>query len=166
MDERLDDHGVCVPLKQFLATTTCPPEWRRCDLYLLRDDVVVFYVGQSYNAFERVWEHLRGGPKGRSIVGRFVLCNWPRSMRFTVELLSSQSPRFEAVGYDPGAAERYLIEQLAPCFNETLNTSPTPLPGVYLPPTAKIKHLKSLKRLLREAGYATRFERNSKSMAL
>jgi len=31
---------------------------------------------------------------------------------------------------------------------------------------AKIKHLKSLKRLLREAGYAARFERNSKSMAL
>ena len=160
------DQCIALPLKRLLIVAECPPDWRAFDLYLFRDDAVVFYVGQSYNAFERVWEHLRGGPKGRSIVGRFVLCNWPRSMRFTVELLSSQSPRFEAVGYDPGAAERYLIEQLAPCFNETLNTSPTPLPGEYLPPSAKVKHLKSLKRLLREAGYATRFERNSKSIAL
>ena len=63
-----------------LTMTHCPPEWRWHDLYLFRDHDIVFYVGQSYNAFERIWEHLRGGSKGHSKVGRFILCNWTRSM--------------------------------------------------------------------------------------
>ena len=33
---------------------------------------VVFYVGQSYLAFGRVWEHLLSGFKGHSIMGRFI----------------------------------------------------------------------------------------------
>jgi len=32
------------------------------------DEEVVFYVGQSHNAFERVWAHLLGGFQGHSIV--------------------------------------------------------------------------------------------------
>jgi hypothetical protein len=138
--------------------TDCPSEWQRHDLYLFRDDEIVFYVGQSHNAFDRVWEHLRGGYRGRSVVGRFILCNWPHSMKFIIELLNSKSPRFDSVGNSPDAAERHLVEQLSPCFNEAMNTRPTPLPARYAPPNARIRHLKSLKRMIREAGYAMRSE--------
>jgi hypothetical protein len=145
-------------VREFLALTECPLAWRQYDLYLFRDGDVVFYVGQSYCAFERVWEHLRGGFKGQSIVGLFVLCNWPRSMRFTVELMASRSVRFDCVQNDLNAAERFLIEQWAPCFNEILNQRPRPLPDQYAAPTASGRRLRSLKRMIREASYAVRAE--------
>jgi predicted GIY-YIG superfamily endonuclease len=145
---------VALPLSKFLTLAQCcPPEWLRHDLYLLRDDEVVFYVGQSHNAFERVWEHLRDGFKGRSTVGRFVLCNWPRAMRFIVELLNSQAALLRR-----DAAERRLIEQYAPCFNEALNERPTPLPSKYTPPDASVRHPRSLKKMMLEAEYAVRYE--------
>lgn len=147
---------VALPLKEFLTITNCPERWKPLDLYLVRDDMVVFYVGQSQCAFGRVWEHLRGGPHGHSILGRFVLCNWPKSGRFTVEMLSSQSPRFQPVRHQLDAAERSLIEAFTPCFNVSLNHQPAPLPECYLPPNAPIKHLKNLRRMIREASYASR----------
>jgi hypothetical protein len=151
--------GVTIPLKNFLLTEQqCPPEWHHLDLYLFRDEEVTFYVGQSYLAFDRVWQHIRDGYKGRSVVGRFILGNWPGSMKFTLELLNSQSSRFDTVGHDLDAAERSLIEQLAPCFNSTLNRQPTPLPARYAPPTSDIKCWRSLSKLIREAGYAVRAE--------
>ena len=79
------DH-IVMPLKRFLIAAECPADWRGFDLYLFRDDDVVFYVGQSYLAYDRVWQHITDGYKARSVVGRFVLCNWPGSMRFTIEL--------------------------------------------------------------------------------
>lgn len=147
---------LSLALPQFLTLEECPPEWRHYDLYLFRDDVAVFYVGQSQCAFERVWEHLHGGPRGHSTVGRFVLCNWPRSARFTIELWSSRAPRFAPAAYNLDAAERQLIEEYAPCFNDALNRSPTPLPPEYMPPAAHIKHLRSYKRMLQEARYMAR----------
>jgi hypothetical protein len=120
-------------------------------LYLFRDDAVVFYVGQSYLAFARVWEHLLGGFKGHSIVGRFVWANWPKSMKFTIELLSSQSAQFEGVGHDLSAAERELIQRWTPCFNVSLNGQPTPVPAVYLPPNAPLRCSRGLNKLIREA---------------
>ena len=75
---------IIVPLKRFLLIAECPSAWKKFDLYLFRDEEVVFYIGQSHLAFERVWEHLLNGFKGHSIVGRFIWCNWPRSMSFTV----------------------------------------------------------------------------------
>jgi hypothetical protein len=158
-----DPQAIAVPLKEFLTVTRCPSGWRRHDLYLIRDDEVVFYVGRSDNAFGRVWEHLHGGFKGRSTVGRFILLNWPRSMRFTIELQSSASPRFASVGNDPDAAEQCLIERLCPCFNEVLNDQPTPLPNGYAPPDARVRHPKSLKRMMREASHAVQLERDRKS---
>ena len=122
------DQHVVLPLKRFLLVAQCPPDWRRFDLYLFRDDEVAFYVGQSHLAYDRVWQHIYDGYKARSVVGRFVLCNWPGSMRFTIELWSSQDDRFAGIGHDLDAAERLLIEQHAPCFNEALNRRPTSLP--------------------------------------
>ena len=145
---------IILPIKKFLTMPQCPAAWKRHDLYLFRDDEVVFYVGQSRHAFGRVWDHLHDGFKGRSAVGRFVLCNWPRSMRFIVELMNSRSARFDIVGNNLDAAERHLIEQLSPCFNEALNERPTPLPATYSPPNASVRHPRSIKTMMRQAEYA------------
>ncbi len=145
-------------LRDFLTLTGCPPAWRPYDLYLFRNGDDVFYVGQSYCAFDRVWEHLRGGFKGQSIVGLFVVCNWPRSIRFTVQLLCSRTAQFDGVQNDLNAAERTLIEQLSPCFNETLNRTPRRLPEEFAPPTADGRRIRSLRRMIREATYAARLE--------
>lgn len=147
----LDETHITIALKRFLFIEQCPPAWKGLDLYLFRDESVVFYVGQSYLAFARVWEHLLGGFKGHSTVGRFVWCNWPDSMHFTIELFSSRAAQFEALGHDLNAAERQLIQQGSPCFNISLNHEPTPLPSRYLPPHAKPRHLRSLNRMRHEA---------------
>lgn len=151
---------ILVSVKEFLLTEQrCPPEWRPYDLYLLRDDAVVFYVGQSYVAFDRVWRHILDGYKGRSVVGRFILCNWPAAMRFAIELLNSRSPQFADLGHDLNAAERRLIERHAPCFNVALNSQPTPLPAGYAPPGQRITAPRSLTRLINEASMAVRADR-------
>ena len=102
----MNSDNVAMPLKRFLLIEQCPASWKDLDLYLFRDENIVFYVGQSYLAFARVWEHLLSGFKGHSIVGRFIWCNWPKSMSFTIELLSSQSEQFDVVRNDLNASER------------------------------------------------------------
>ena len=69
--------NIAIPLKRFLLIEQCPADWKGLDLYLFRDETTAFYAGQSQLAFARVWEHLLGGFKGHSIVGRFVWANWP-----------------------------------------------------------------------------------------
>jgi hypothetical protein len=151
---------VTTSVKEFLLTEQrCPPEWRPFDLYLVRDDAVVFYVGQSYVAFDRVWRHILDGYKGRSVVGRFIHCNWPASMRFTIELLSSRSPQFADLGHDLLAAERRLIEHYAPCFNVSQNSQPTALPACYAPPGQRITSPRSLTRLISQASMAVQADR-------
>lgn len=128
------------------------------DLYLFRDEETVFYVGQSHLAFDRVWDHLLGGFKGHSIVGRFVWVNWPKSMNFTIELMSSKSAQFDNVGNDLNASERTLIQRWSPCFNVSLNTEPTPLPEFYLPPNAPFRRRRSLNAMIHEAERAVKTE--------
>lgn len=152
----MNDQKVVIPLKRFLLIEQCPPEWKELDLYLFRDDAVVFYVGQSYLAFARVWEHLLSGFKGHSMTGRFVWCNWPKSMNFTIELLSSRSEEFGVVGNELNASERYLIQRWSPCFNLSLNNQPTPLPNAYLPPNAPFRRRQSLTMLIHEAERAVK----------
>lgn len=149
---------VAISLKRFLLIKQCPLDWSHFDLYLFRDDEVAFYAGQSQLAFTRVWEHLLGGFHGHSIPGRFIWCNWPRSMSFTVELMSSQSQQFAEVGNDLNASERLLIERWSPCFNVSLNVQPTPLPVSYLPPNAAFRRRRSLNALIREAERAVKAE--------
>jgi hypothetical protein len=112
----MNDQNVSLSLSRFLLIEHCPVEWKRLDLYLFRDDAVVFYVGQSYLAFARVWEHLKNGFKGHSMIGRFIWCNWPVSMKFTIELLSSQFEQFDILGNHVTAAERELIRRWSPCL--------------------------------------------------
>lgn len=154
----MNDQQITIPLKRFLLLEGCPAEWEDLDLYLFRDEAVVFYVGQSQLAFARVWEHLLGGFKGHSLPGRFVWCNWPASMNFTIELLSSRSNQFYGIGNDLNAAERWLIQRWSPCFNVSQNSQPTPLPPIYLPPNAKFPVRKGLNKLIHEAERAVKAE--------
>jgi hypothetical protein len=142
---------VILALKRFLLIQRCPPAWHSMNLYVFRDEQVAFYVGQSSVAFDRVRTHLLDGYKGRSTIGRFVLCNWPYSMNFTIELLSCQADRFAGVNFELNAAEQQLIQQMSPCFNIAKNVQPTPLPERYAPPTASPQHLRSPNRMMREA---------------
>ena len=154
----MDIEFISLSLKRFLLVEQCPAEWRHFDLYLFRDDEVGFYAGQSQVAFARVWEHLLGGFHGHSIVGRFIWCNWPRSMSFTIELMSSQSQDFDGVGNDLNASERLLIERWSPCFNVSLNEQPTPLPASYQLPNAPFRRRRGLKALIHEAERAVKAE--------
>lgn len=150
-----NDH-VVTSLKRFLLVEHCPEEWKGLDLYLFRDEDVAFYVGQSQLAFARVWEHLLSGFKGHSIVGRFVWANWPVSMKFTIELLSSQSEQFKEVGNNLSAAERTLIQRWIPCFNVSQNSQPTPVPAAYLPANARLRCSRSLRKLIYQAEHAVK----------
>ena len=154
----MNDQHVVISLKRFLLIEQCPVEWQSLDLYLFRDEAVVFYIGQSHLAFARVWEHLLGGFKGHSIVGRFVWCNWPKSMSFMIELLSSQSEQFRVVGHEVSASERLLIQHWSPCFNLSQNVQPTSVPECYLPPNAPFRRRRSLNMLLHEAERAVKAE--------
>jgi hypothetical protein len=156
----MNELKVVILLKRFLLIEECPEAWKDFDLYLFRDGEVIFYVGQSHLAFARVWEHLITGFKGRSIVGRFVWCNWPKSMNFTIELLSSRSEKFNDIDNDVDAAEQHLIQQCAPCFNVSHNQQPTPVPQGYLPANAKLRRRRRLNQLIREAERAVRAEDN------
>ena len=148
--------NIAIPLKRFLLIKECPPDWKGLDLYLFRDENVAFYVGQSQLAFSRVWEHLLGGFKGHSIVGRFVWVNWPKSMSFTIELLSSRSEQFDDVGNDLNTSERKLIQRWSPCFNVSQNDHPTPLPDSYLAANTPFRRRRSLNALIHEAERAVK----------
>lgn len=154
----MNDQKVVISLKRFLLIEHCPADWKSLDLYLFRDDAVVFYVGQSTLAFARVWEHLLSGFKGHSIMGRFVWCNWPRSMSFTIELLGSQSAQFDVAGHEVSASERLLIQRWSPCFNLSQNSHPTPVPTSYLTPNAPFRRRRSLNALIHEAERAVKAE--------
>jgi hypothetical protein len=154
----MNNQNVAIQLKRFLLVEQCPAAWHDLDLYVFRDAAVAFYVGQSHLAFSRAWEHLLGGFKGHSIVGRFIWCNWPKSMAFTLELLSSRSEPFGVVGNDLNAAERWLIQRWSPCFNSLQNSRPTPVPESYLPPNAPFRRRRSLTTLIREAEQAVKAE--------
>jgi len=147
----MNDQHVVLSLKRFILIEQCPENWKHLDLYLFRDENVVFYVGQSHLAFDRVWDHLKGGFKGHSMVGRFMWTNWPVSMKFTVELMCSKSTDFDCVVHDLNAAERHLIERWSPCFNISLNSQPVPIPSMYFPANGILRCGRSLNKLIHQA---------------
>jgi hypothetical protein len=156
-----DSFQVTLFLKEFLQIEHCPPEWQRLDLYLIRDQESVFYVGQSYIAFHRVWEHYYGGFKGRSLVGRFIVCNWPVSMSFVVELMSSRSERFASVENDRFRGEQMLIEQYTPCLNSALNPQPAAIPERYRSPYTSLKFRHNPRRCILQAAQVLQTERGN-----
>ena len=143
--------SVVVPFKQFILMDECPAAWKALDLYLIRDKCTVFYVGQSYQAFGRVWEHIKNGYKARSEVGLFILCNWPKSLNFQIELMSCQAQEFDEVENNLLRAEELLIKRYRPCFNISQNSEPNPIPNSYFPPSAAIRSPRSLIRMRYQA---------------
>ncbi len=154
-----DPPSIILPVKEFIVVKACPPAWRVFDLYLIRDEEVHFYIGKSDAAFYRIWQHILDGYKGRSTVGRFILCNWRASMNFTIELMSSRSSSFADQENDRDAIERSLITKYSPCFNVVSNPKPTPLPAKYLPTTSPIQHARHLGKVIREASYVLKGEK-------
>jgi hypothetical protein len=150
----MSEQYVSLLLKEFLQIERCPMAWLRLDLYLLRDETTVFYVGQSGIAFNRVWNHFYAGFKGRSLMGRFIVCNWPVSMRFTVELLNSRSSRFDFVQNDLNLSEQALIDQYRPCLNTVFNPTPTPIPAQYVSPYTSLKFRHHPQRCIQQAAQA------------
>jgi hypothetical protein len=151
--------SIILPVKEFITVKACPLAWRGFDLYLIRDEEVVFYVGKSDLAFFRIWQHILDGYKGRSTIGRFILCNWRASMNFTIELMNSHTSQFTNLENDLGAVEKSLIIKHSPCFNVVSNPTPTPLPERYLPTTSPIQHARHLGKVIREANYVLRGEK-------
>lgn len=147
-----------LPLRRFLVVESCPPGWQHFDLYLIRDGTTTFYVGQSHSAFHRVWSHIYDGWKGRSLVGRFVLMNWPQALHFVIEFHVSRTERFSSAQHDLSRAEQMLIAEYHPCFNEVHNPIPTPLPAGYNPPILRVRHPRNPQAMIREAGQANQQE--------
>jgi hypothetical protein len=158
------DHHIALTFMEFLVLEACPPAWLGLDLYIFRDDEVVFYVGQSERAYERAWNHVIDGYKGRSVIGRFLLCNWPLSLHIIVEFYSARHALFAQVGHSLDAAEKLLIEQGQPCFNVAANPTPTPLPTRYQPPSAPPQHLRRLATLKSIARAYLRAENKRKTL--
>lgn len=157
-------NSVKMKVKQFILLEACPEELKKFDLYLIRDENSVFYVGQSYLAFHRVWDHIKNGYKWRSDVGRFILCNWPKSMNYEIELLSSSSPEFAVVDNNLLKAEEMLIKMYKPCFNISQNTKPSSIPEIYLPPGSEIRCSRSLTKLRYQAEQSIRNDERQKWM--
>lgn len=155
---------VILSLNEFLALDNCPPEWLGLNLYLFRDSEVAFYVGQSERAIERAWKHIHDAYKGRSVIGRFLLCNWPLSMHFILEFYHANHDRFAGVGHELNAAEKQLIEQWHPCFNIVANLTPTRLPSHYQAPDAHPQHLRRLGTMKSEARAFLRAELKRKTL--
>jgi hypothetical protein len=153
---------IKLKVKQFIQLEECPEELRKLDLYIIRDECTVFYVGQSHCAFERVWEHIKNGYKWRSEVGRFILCNWPKSMNYEIELLSSGWPEFAEAGHDLLRAEEMLIKKHKPCFNVVQNETPSPIPAGYFPPSLTIRCPRSLRKLQYQAEQSLRNDQKKK----
>ncbi len=156
--------SIRIKVKQFILLEECPDEWKKFDLYIIRDQNSVFYVGQSYLAFNRVWDHIKNGYKWRSDIGRFILCNWPKSMNYEIELLSSSSQEFDSIGNDLSKVEEMLIKMYKPCFNISQNEDPSPIPEVYLPPGSEIRCSRSIKKLRYQAEQAIRNDERKKWM--
>jgi hypothetical protein len=143
--------SVTVPVKQFILLDECPAAWKELNLYVFRDESSVFYVGQSHHAFSRVWDHIKNGYKARSEVGLFILCNWPKSMNFQIDLLSSRAQEFDEVEHNVSRAEEILIKRFKPCFNISQNSEPCPIPETYFPPSSAIRSPRSLIRMRYQA---------------
>jgi hypothetical protein len=156
---------VILSFKHFLVLDRCPPEWLGLNLYLFRDEKVAFYAGQSERAYERVWQHIQDAYKGRSVIGRFILCNWPISMHFTIELYSAAHERFSQVEHNLNAAEKQLIEQWQPCFNVISNPNPAPLPPEYQLPASRPQHLRRLGTMRSEARAYIRAEKKRQTLS-
>lgn len=111
-------------------------------LYIVADDKTCFYVGQSIDVVNRLWEHLGQGvrPNYPSLLGLFIKRNLPESREFDIlfmrpDEVDQRYRNLAGVGsLEVDSAERDMIHNLNPCFNVIYNISPRQLPTRYLRP--------------------------------
>ena len=108
-------------------------------IYVVRDDKLVFYVGQSKrDVVTRFWEHLQTPTR----LGRIITLNRPASEQWAVDFYTladcrpfvTQKSLFalqEWQHFDMDMAEQALIQALRPVINRDFNPHPTPLPAHY-----------------------------------
>lgn len=122
-------------------------------LYLVRDEEVVFYVGQVLNPVERLESHVGlHWRRSKSLFGKLFERYHPGSLEWRVELyrladcadlleqyIMPELPSYTLeLYYDPARlagsitwAERALIRHHRPCLNDRSNPNPTLLPERY-----------------------------------
>lgn len=108
-------------------------------IYVVRDQTVVFYVGQSKrDVVERFWEHLHKPSR----LGQLIQQNEPDSHNWQVDFYTladcrpfvSQKSLFAMQAweaFDMDMAEEALIRQLKPILNRDFNAKPSLLPQRY-----------------------------------
>lgn len=160
-EEEFVERSYRITVKEFLCTHPrfrCPVELSWHDLYIFHDDQTVFYVGQSNpfgtdtGAWNRVWQHLRGGFTGHSRVGEFIRHNWPESMGFEIAFWNSKASHFGDARNLPGGAEKFLIKQLSPYFNRAMARAAPRLPEKYRRPDGTATHPANIEEMIRIAG--------------
>ena len=100
-------------------------------IYIVRDDRVTFYIGQSRDPINRLQEHLGEGYFGSpSRLGQLIRICLPESRTWQIELLTPGDCGESGIWLEHviDKAERNLIKRLRPCLNDTHNPNPTPLP--------------------------------------
>lgn len=107
--------------------------------YLIRDDQLVFYIGQSKrDVITRFQEHMQKPSK----LGRIVTLNQPSSLNWSVDFYTmadcrpfvqqkSLLPMQAWEHFDMDMAESAMINRFNPIVNHDFNVNPTPLPANY-----------------------------------
>lgn len=107
------------------------------EIYVVRDDEVVLYVGRSAHPPLRMQQHLGMDSWGKSpdLLGRLLLSNVPgvkdvRIEFYTCDECRSFQPEWSTNNrtWRAGIAEQAAISALRPCLNVSCNVEPTPLP--------------------------------------
>ncbi len=109
-------------------------------MYVVRDEDVVFYIGQSKrDVVVRFWEHINKPSR----LGQLITLNRPQSMHWLVDFYTladcrpyvKQQSLFsmqEWQHFDMDMAEQGMIAQMRPVLNKDFNPNPKPLPAQYM----------------------------------
>ncbi len=108
-------------------------------IYVVRDEKLVFYVGQSRrDVIMRFWEHLQAPSR----LGQLIALNTPASHQWSVDFYAladctafvRQKALFalqEWQHFDMNMAEQALIQVMRPVLNHDFNAKPASLPRRY-----------------------------------
>lgn len=101
-----------------------------CNLYIVKYQGIVLYVGISrdhvYNRWFGIRGHIHTTPDGRwinadSTIGELVVLNQPQSHEWEIEVMEIDNKLL-------GIKERELIGKYHPCANKTYNLKPNQIP--------------------------------------
>lgn len=105
------------------------------EIYVIRDEETIFYVGKSVNPEDRLLSHLGMDWRANSSpIGRFIIEQAPASgdwlfLQYTVKEMQTILGLCDPCNVD--VAEETLIHLHRPHFNKAMNYNPCPLPEKY-----------------------------------